>query len=380
MAGLTVGGFVPETRENIVARIEAKLESYNPGFDFSPQSPDGQLIQIMSFELYQNWQQLAQVYNSYNPYVASGAALRNIGLISGLPYGAAQRSTAPIELQGTDGTVVPRNSRVSNAAGDEFYVTFDTTIPSNAQVVSVVAGIVNVDAGTITTIETPIPGWDSITQTAAGSEGALAQTESQYRNVRQRTVMRNYTSVVDIMQGRLLELGLGQAVVLNNTHPIDTLPDGTPPNTIHVTIGEIGSVDPQAIAKIILDTNAIGCPTFGNQSETITDNQGVVHVINFSTASQVSIEINVDVTYLSDLTAGADDNIKAALLDHINALLSGEDVIWSRLFSYVTPYAKAQINNLTVGIKGGSQVMANVVIDADQFANITLADIILTVT
>ena len=380
MAGLTASGFEAETYQNIKDRIEEKLNDFNPGFDFSPDSPDGQLISIMTFEIYQNWQQLSQVYNSYNPYMATGAALRNIGLLCGLPYGTAQRSIATVELQGTSGTVVPRNSKVSDEDGNLFYISFDTTIPSNAQAVSVVPGIVPVGIGAITTIETPVAGWTGVTQTTAGTEGALAQSESQYRNVRQRTVMRNYTSVVDTMEGRLIELGLGQAAILNNTSSTVTLPDGTPPNTVHVTVGELGGVAPQDVAQVILDTNAIGCPTFGNQTETVVDNQGVSHEISFSTASQVSIQVDLDVTFLSDLDAGADDNIKTALFDHINSLISGEDVVWSRLFSYVTPYAKAQVNSITVGRVGGSQGTTNVVIDADEFANITLDDINLTVT
>jgi hypothetical protein len=47
MAGLENYGFVPEEYESIVARIEGKIEAINPGFDFSPESPDGQLIEAI---------------------------------------------------------------------------------------------------------------------------------------------------------------------------------------------------------------------------------------------------------------------------------------------------------------------------------------------
>jgi uncharacterized phage protein gp47/JayE len=379
MAGLTASGFEAETYENIKSRIEEKLNNFNPGFDFSVDSPDGQLISIMTFEIYQNWQQLNQVYNSYNPYMATGAGLRNIGLLSGLPYGSAQRSIATVQLAGTSGTVVPRNSQVSDADGNLFYISFDTTIPSNAQAVSVVPGIVPVGIGAITTIETPIAGWTGVSQDAAGTEGALAQSESEYRNVRQRTVMRNYTSTADTLEGRLVELGLGQAVVVNNTSTTVTLADGTPPNTVHVTVGELGGVAEQDVAQAIFDMNAIGCPTYGNQTVAVVDSQGVSHDVKFSTASQVSVELVVDVTYLSELTAGADDKIKTALFDHINSLPSGEDVIWSRLFSYITPYAKAQVNTVTVAKSGDTQGTANIAIASTEFAAITASDITLTV-
>jgi len=379
MAGLTNSGFVPETLLNITSRIQGKLEAFSPGFDFSPESPDGQLVSIMSYELYTAWTQLDLVYNSYNPNAATGAALRNLGLITGIPYGAAQRSTATIELQGVSGTIVPRNSLVSDNDGNLFHVVFDTTIPSNAQVMSEVAGALPVVSGSLTTIVTALVGWTGITQTTNGTLGSKAQTSTQYRNLRQATVVRNYTSVVDTLTARVVELGIEQVSVVNNDDPAVTHPDGTPPNTIHVTIGEVGSVTDADIAQVILNTKPLGCPTYLHPttgvSETVLDSQGVSHTINFSKAVEVPIDISVNITYLSLDNAGAETEIKNALVAHINSLLAGEDVIWSRLFSLVTPYGKAQINSLTVGRVGGSLTAGNVVLTDGEFASQSLVDV-----
>lgn len=379
MPGLTSGGFVPETYDAIKSRIEGKIESINPGFDFSPESPDGQLIGIMTYEIFQAWAELNSVYNSYNPQVATGAALKNLGLITGIEYGAATKSSAICETQGTAGTIIPAGSLLSDADGNEFYTVFETAIPSNLQVVAVVAGVIPVDAGTVVTIKTPISGWTGVTQTQNGIIGILSQTEQQFRNTRQRTVMRSYTSVASTLQARLIELGVSQANVINNSSPTLTLPDGTPPNTIHITVGELGSVTQEDVALTILKANAMGCPTFGNTSEVVVDAQGTSHTVYFSISSPIQIRIVVDVTYLSENTAGADQGIKDALFEHVNSLLSGEDVIWSRLFCYVTPFAKAQVNTLTVGIVGQSQGITNVVIEDSEFANIIEAEIVLTV-
>jgi len=373
MAGLTSSGFVPETLEDIQERIKGKLELINPGFDFSPESPDGQLVEIFAFELWNAWTQLDLVYNSYNPAVATGAALRNIGLISGLTYGTANRSYATIELQGTAGTVVPANSIVTDDDGNEFYVAFNTTIPSNAQVISRVPGPIPVPISTLTTITTPISGWTSITQTTAGTIGTLADSEQKYRNLRQTTVMRNYTSVVDTMQARLLELGVDQASVFNNDATITV--DGVPANTIAVTVGEVGTVTDESIATVIFETNAVGCPTFGSTTTSITDVQGFSHDINFTKASAVTIEIEMDITFLDTESAGAIEQIKAALVGHIESLLAGEDVIWSRLFTYITPYGKAQVNTLTIARAGDAQGTANLVMTDTEYASMLSTDI-----
>lgn len=377
MAGLTSGGFIPETYDSIKQRIEGKLEVFNPGFDFSPDSPDGQMIGIMTFEIYQAWQQLAKVYDSYNPQVATGAALRNLGLITGLPYGVAERSQAVLETQGTTGTIIPKQSILVDADGNEFYTAFEVAVPSNLTVVASVAGAIPVPAGSITSIRTPIAGWSGVTQTTDGVEGSPAMSEQQYKNYRQRTVMRNYTSVADTMQAKLIELGLGQASVVNNssTAPVN----GVPANTIHVTVGEPGIVTDEEIARVILETNALGCPTYGSDSATVVDSQGYSQTINFSKAVEQKIEVTLDVTYLSENTAGANVNIITSLRQHINNLKSGEDVIWSRLFAYVTPFAEAQINTITIAKFGQSHGTTNITLTNSQFASITDADITLTV-
>lgn len=378
MAGLTSGGFTKETYADIKDRIEGKLEVFNAGFDFSPESPDGQLIGIMTYEIYQAWQELANVYDSYNPQVAFGAGLRNIGLITGLPYGFAEKSQATVETTGVDGTIIPQNSVVTDDAGNEFYVAFETALPNNLQVIAIVAGAIPITAGTITTIQTPVTGWSTVAQATDGVIGSPAQTEQQYKTTRQRTVMRNYTSVVENMQAQLVELGLGQAVVINNTTS-SALGDGTPANSIHVTVGEVGATSDEDIAAIILATNALGCGTYGSTSVVIEDSQGVSQTISFSKATAVEAEIAITVTYHAPNTAGADENIIQSLREHINGLLSGDDVIWSRLFAYVTPYAEAEITSLTLGLKGGSLSAANLAISDSQFASITDADITLTV-
>lgn len=382
MAGLTAGGFEPETLEAIQARMEAKMDQFNPGFDLSVDSPDGQLLGIIQFELYQIWQQLNLVHNSYNPLITSGAGLRNIGLITGLPYGTANRSYSTVQLAGTAGTIIASGTLVANDAGDQFVLAFDTAIPSNAQVIAVVPGIVPVDilSNPITTIVAPVTGWDSVAQSADGVEGTTALSESQFKTLRQATVMRNSTSVVDVMQGRLLEAGVSQPLVLNNPATSGNLPDGTPPQTIHITIGDTGIVTDEEIGKVIIGSISMGCPTWvsgesGATSVVVEDNQGVSQTVNFTKAAEVKVKLNVAVTYLSDNIAGAEENIKASLLEYVNGLQSGEDVVWSRMFQFITPYAKAQVDTLEVAKLADSFGIVNIPIAGGEFATLDIADI-----
>lgn len=377
MAGLTSEGFIPATLEEIQTRIKSQLETYNTGFDFSIESPDGQLVEIFSFEAAQLWEQLGLVYSSFDPRVADGQGLRNIGLLSGLPFGAATRSFATIGLVGTVGTLVPSGSQVSDADGNIFLTEFAATIPSNVGVVANVPGPIPITAGTLTTIVTPITGWASFTQAVDGTIGGAPQSVTSYRNTRNRAVMSPADSVSDALKGKLLRIGLEQVDIQNND-TISALPDGTPAGHIHITVAE-ATISDLDIATEILKYKSLGTPTFGTTTVAVDDSQGNSHDIKFTKAAAVAIYVTAEVTFLSDDFAGAVEAIEADLIEKINALIAGENVVWSRLFSSITPYGKAQVNTLEIGTAPAPTGMINIPITATQYANTEIANIIINV-
>lgn len=379
MAGLDLEGFVPKTFQEISDTISNKLKVINPNFDTSPESPDGQLINIMSLEISQAWNELNLVYRSYDPEQAVGAGLRNLGLITGIPYGAATRSRAFINLVGTAGTTVPKGAIVTDVDDNEFFTSFQAIIPSAVEVQSGISGKIPVGIGAINTIKSPILGWDSINQTLAGKEGNLAQSELEFRNIRNRTVMRNFVGIADTIRSRLLELGLEQVTVLSN----DTgtpLTDGTPPQSIHVTMGPVVGVTDEDIATSILNTKGLGTLTYGNDSVSVADSQGNSHLVNFTKATPVPIYVSMDITFLSSDFAGAVENITKDIANSINSLSTSEDVIWSRLFTSITKYGKAQVNSLFIGKTASPTSTANIFIATTEFAVISDIDINIVVT
>lgn len=380
MAGLDANGFIPLTYGEVKTNIETRLEAFNPGFDFSPESPDGQLIGIMSLLITEAWVELGLVYDSYNPLKASGQALRNIGLISGLQQGNATYGTAIVDLDGVAGTRIPVGSTVEDSDGNTFTTDFAGILPVSMPVTSTLAGPLPLPIGTINTVGTVITGWTTADQPAEGISGRSAVSEANYRNTRNRTVLRNYVGIVDTMESRLLELGMEQATVTNNSSTTVTLPDGTPPLTVHATVGEVGLATDTEIAQVILDTISVGTPTFGSTTVTLPDSQGVSHDINFTKASSVDVFIDLNITFLDDDIGGAVEDIRSDLITHINSLLAGEDVIWSRLFAIITPYAKAQVDSLLIGKSLGSLAASNIVMNFDEYALTSSGNIAITVT
>jgi uncharacterized phage protein gp47/JayE len=380
MAGLTSEGFTPLTLQEISANIEGRLNLYNPGFDFSPESPDGQLINIMGVLIAQAWGELDMVYHSFNPNSATGQALRNLGLISGVDKESASRSYAVVDVVGVEGTPIPANSLVSNSDGDEFYLVFSGVIPFSTRVISRVAGPLPVPVDSIDTVVTSVEGWVGVTQPVAGITGSIPVSDVNYRNLRNKTVMRNYTGVVETIKARLLDLGISQVSVVNNTNATETYIDGTPPLTVHTTVGEIANVTDLEIAQVIMDSMGIGVPTYGSTTMVLADSEGTPQNINFSRAVAVDVFMSINITFLDPDIGGAEQAIRNALVNEINSLLAGEDVIWSRLFGLITPYAKAQINELKIGKSFAGLSSSNITIEDGEYTNITAGSIQLTVT
>jgi uncharacterized phage protein gp47/JayE len=380
MAGLTNIGFTPLTLEELTSKIEGRLSVYNPGFDFSPESPDGQLINIISVLFAQAWGELDMVYHSFNPNSATGQALTNLGLISGIDKDSASRSYVNLNITGVTGTPVAANSLVSNADGDEFYLVFSGVIPFSTRAISRIAGPLPVPAGSVDTVVTTSLGWTGVEQPIIGVMGGVPISDLHYRNLRNRTVMRNFTGVVEVIEARLLDIGAEQALVVNNTSADNTLADGTPPLTVHVTLGEVVNATDEEIARVIMNAVGISVPTYGSTTVDVVDSQGVVNSVSFSKATVVDVFMDLNITFLDPDIGGAEDAIRNALVEEINSLLAGEDVIWSRLFGLITPFAKAQINSLQLGKSLSTLSSGNIVIQDSQYTNTSAGSIQITIT
>lgn len=370
MAGLTDSGFEALTYEQIKARLESNIDAFNPGFDFSPESPDGQFISIMAFEIAQAWGQLNLVYGSFDPRTSTGQGLRNVGLIGGILYASAGRSYVVVQLTGTSGVIVPAGSKVSSA-DSEWVTEFDAVIPASVGAIAMTPGQVPVTIAVVDTIVDTVAGWTGVTNAAEGNLGSEPQNDTTFRNVRNNRVMQGTDSPVDSIVAALFKIGIEQASIQNND-TLGPLTDGTPSQHIHVTVAEAGNTD-EEIAQAIMDSKALGTPTYGSTTVAILDSQGVSHDIKFTKATAVTIIVEINVTYLDSNSAGADDAIKADVAAHINSLLAGEDVVITRLYEHITPYGKAQVDLLQIGDPTLGTI--NIPISITEFATTSVGNI-----
>ena len=376
--GLTRDGYEPETLNDILTRIKTKLGALAPNIDFSPESPDGQLLHIFAAELATFSSELYEISTMYDPRIASGAALRNLTLITGVNHGDATRSYVSVKFDGMTGKIVPKDTIVTDATGKyQFKTVAPAVVSAFVNAVCTTTGPVEVPAGLVTKLASPVLGISGVSQPNAGVQGRASQTESQIRNFRQRTVMRNATSTAIGMRAALEATGVSQVVVEEN----DTgkpLPNGTPDGSIHVIIGATNGVTNEAIAKTIMNMKTPGVPLHGGTKVTIKDEQDHDVEIAFDISTSVSVAVEIEVKFLSKDVGGAQDAIKKDVAGYINSLKPGDDVVWSFIFQHITPHAQAQVNVLKVGKVGETLAAGNLVIAPDEYAVCDPANITVT--
>jgi len=390
--GVTADGLVPKTFEVIQGEIVSRLRArFGPSLKLSDDSLFGEIVNIQSEREALLWELLEAVVSSDDPDAATQTLLDALCALTGTVREPAIASAVVLTLTGTPLTVVTEGSRASvEEAGDEFVTTADATIeeldawaPTTAYVIddrvtnagkayiSTVAGtsagsggptttgeaIVDGTAtwrfmgegmgaadavaqaaetgptvalsGTITVIETPVSGWDSVINLLDAEVGSLVETDEDLRVRREQELAGAGTSPAPALLAALLRVDGVFAVKLfvNNTSVTDS--DGVPPHSVEALVQ--GGAD-QDIWDALLANVSAGIGTFGTESGTAEDSEGTDYTVAFSRPEE--IEIYVDITLEKDpdtYPIDGDDMVKAAIVAYGDAQSPGRDVVASAI-------------------------------------------------
>jgi uncharacterized phage protein gp47/JayE len=270
---------------------------YGSTVDVSPASVDGQWLGTLAETINDFEQLLLTLYNGRTPAGAVGAGLSRLVQLNGIGREDGQFSTAPITLGGTPGTVVPIGSLIGSDS-DPTIPVFGTaaayTIGGGGTVtgsaVCTVAGLVNVAAGDLTVIETKVPGWLLVANTAAATPGVLLEQDPALRQRRTLSVASPTVSLVDRLQAALEDLpGMNQARVYeNSTAVIDSR--ALPAHSLWVITD--GGVDAD-IANTIWTHASMGVTKIGSTTFIVTDSQGNPQQQNWDVKADVNIYVTV---------------------------------------------------------------------------------------
>ncbi|HHZ0961115.1 TPA: baseplate J/gp47 family protein [Salmonella enterica] len=386
-ATVTAEGISAPDYQTILDTLTSYFQQiYGSDAYLEPDSKDGQMVALVALAVHDANNTAIAVYNCFSPATGYGAALTSNVKINGIARKGATNSTVDLLLTGTAGTTITNGTvkdtnnviwrlPASVVIGVDGTVTV-TAICSNS-------GAIAALAGTITTINTPTRGWTSVTNPAAATVGAPAETDAELRIRQGQSVAIPSITPFEGVDGAIANIAgvTRHKLYENDTGKTDG--NGLPPHSISAIVD---GGDVTEIARTIRGNKGQGVRTWGKTSVTVPDKYGNPHIISFSRPTDVPVYGKITLKVFAGYTSQIGVQIQQAVADYINRLMIGDQVLLSRIYSPanlgVVSGGNARyydIQELLIGKSPEAVAAANINIAYDESASCKPENIIITV-
>ena len=340
--GLTAEGFVEKSAAQILADLgAAQRASPALGSDWvdNAESPAGQINGIVANALGSVWETAGLVYRSRSPSAATFAGLDALASITGTTRSAATKGTVTLSVSLGAGVTLPAGSLAAVAGQpSNRWKTLAAAVNSSGSTATVTvnaeaeaAGAIVANAGTITSIATPLTGWLGVTNVADAATGSAAEGDPALRARRTSEVYSRGYGTLDAIR-REIRAVAGVAVVTlveNDTDVDHTSAGGLPPHSVEAIV-QGGTTD--AVAAALWASKAGGIRTYGSTSAVVVDAGGASRTVYLTRPTTVDAYAEVTVEIDLATYAGA-DALKAAVANVTTAQLAGAPIRRSDIFA-----------------------------------------------
>lgn len=368
---IDASGFHIPTYPDILTEMVANMKSiYGNDIYLENDSADYQLLSIFSLKIYDAMQSAQLGYNSRSPVTAIGAALDAVVKMNGLERKAASYSTCSVTLTGTAGTTI-YNGVVQDSSGSSWNLPAITIISALGTVtVSAtcqVLGAIEATAGSITTISTPVSGWDSVTNSVAAVAGLPVEEDS---NLRSRQSISAKLPSITLFSGTTAAVAAVSGVTRykvyeNYTNATDA--NGLLAHSIWAVVE--GGAD-QDIAEAVYYNKSVGCGVNGTTEVVVVDSTyGTTNTIKFSRPTYITIYVDIHIHLLDGGNSTHIEAVRNAVTTYLNSLQIGEDLTISGIYGA----AMATMPDLLVPVFSIKQLVAGTTTSPLTANDITIA-------
>lgn len=398
--GMTPEGFVPKRLADILDSITTKVRNIQhpvtgeyPFINESADSELGQFSQIIAEELSIVWEQAYQASVQFDPISASGSSLRSLVQINGITPSYGANTEISMTLGGTPGSVIQKGSLIANQDGTEVYATASTVTIQAGGTVTVNAictedGPKEPAVNTIISIQTPVAGWNTATNTSTVAVGDTADTDEELHIKQQRATSATAYRQVDAIISGIMNIGGVKFARLYVNNETTTDSRGISGKTLAPVV--VGGTD-EDIANVLRLKIGATDNTQGNLQNpiTYTGPLGDTQTIDFYRPVSVPIYIEIDITITdgSLWAIASEDDIKQAIVDYAEYDQSGTygfppggDVLLSRLYTPINSVQGFSVTSLKIGKTSGSLSANDIAIDWNEIATFTKENITINAT
>lgn len=324
------GVIIPDTSQNRQEVEDEWKALFGADLIIDPESPEGLFITQETLQRDAIAINNADLANQINPNLAGGVFLDAIFSFTNGRRASGQPSvfTAAPDLTGVPGTFIPEGTLARTVNGDLFQSTADLTLDGVGQgsvgFQSVDDDKIQVGIGELNQIETPVLGWETITNTVAATPGQSQESDQAARRRRRQTLAAQGRSTPEATISNVLNVEDVQSVsfrenVSNSAQLIDNV--NMVPHSIFVCVE--GGLDSD-VAAAILNAKSSGSNYNGSTTVAVTEPaSGQVYDVKFERPDVVGIEAQLTVSAGSSVQ-DPETAVKEAILRYADGEIDGE--------------------------------------------------------
>lgn len=385
---LDENGFSRKTYSDLKEEMEAKArELFGDNINLSPRSFLGILIMLFAWFLAQIWQIAEKVYNSRFISKSEGIQLDRKAWEFGITRFQDKAASGPFEIRGTPGHFIEQGRQFETPSGVIFNlyedVTLDDTGYALGKVICTEVGTIgNVAANTITILSSTDADITSVTNPEALTDGRLRETDADFKARYKEIIPGLGSSNVDAIRAQLLQVdGVRAAIVIENDKNVAD-EEGRPSKSVSSYV--LGGED-KAIAEAIFQKKVGGIEAYGSTQVEVLDLGGNPHEIGFSRATIIPLSVQISIKKNDAFPSDGEEQIKTKLIkyvggetsdgSHLIGLNMGENVIYKKLNTVVDSIIGIDDFDLFIGKKGETLGEENIIINRNEVAQLSYADI-----
>lgn len=381
-------GFIAESVEDVRSAVRTVwVDAFKnpdlPELNTAAETPQGQIIDSQTASIMNKDNEFIFLANQFNPATATGIFQDALAKIYFLNRQPATATVVACTCTGLQGVVIPADAVIQTTNGIQLTNIEAGTIPASGSLVlnfqATQTGPIAVGAGTATIIVTQIPGWDSVTNAAAGIVGRNEESQREFATRIAKSVAINSQGSVNAIYAALANLpGVVAVVVLENDTDDAVEKEGVNITAHSICISIYGGNNDD-IAETIYNKKDMGCGTVGNTQISYTNSRGTEFNYNILIPTPTSIGIKVTINNTANLPSNIQALVQQAVLDNFNGVDGSTPVAMAQTL-YATRFVPAILDTgvlsvASVEIKLNESYVDVAVFDATQIPTLDINDI-----
>ena len=336
-------GLLIDEFSTIYNRLADKFKLiYGQDINLEQNSPDGQLLGIITNEIYDLQTLILHIYNSFDPDLAQGVELNKLLKLIAQTRRASTKSIVDITIVANANVTLPADYTIIDENKNEWVINAETTLIAGTNIVSFNAvnfGAIEASANTINDVVTVFPEIISVNNVLPAEVGRDEESDVLLRKRRNNLLSVNSNSTIAGIYSKLFLLDtVTDAVIYENaTDTYDALKDLNAHTLWCIIDG--GSID--EITKIIATDKTIGTDLKGTVSNNYVEiflkadgtTRALTHIVKFDRPTEIPLYIKLTVSkkIITDIIDM--DAIKNKLVEKLYSI--NEKATATELYAYV---------------------------------------------